>query len=285
MAVPSTPASSTIQWRYDTETSWVLRLIAHGFIAGIGSPLILSLGVALISLPEVLPHLGIEMIVFIVLLFLIGGPFSLLYLWPLLTDSDQRPALTAFTWEEGTIPWTKRSFLLALLGGTGLLAGLLAVNMPFDIIFAIIVMALCSPVVVTLFTSIGAIEDAHLKCNGHRVPLHQITRVRSVQVGNAVIYWLSFARGTGILAPRLLTVPVETSAHVQTALTEGTTLTPERSQSNRLVQVIVSVMGLLFIAVAIVGSMKIAEPAIRLYFSGVIGGIGLLLCLAGWRGI
>ena len=285
MATPSTTESVGVEWQYDTRSSWVLRLIAHGFVAGMGGSILLVLGVILVSLPEILPQLGPDPLLLIVLLLLVGGPVSLLYLWPLFTDADQRPPVTAFTGDEERLPWTKRSFIVAVLGGALLLLGLATAGVPFDGIFALVIIAIFSPVVVNLFTTDGSIEDNRLVCNGTSVPLRQVTGVRALAIGNTVVYWISYAQGTGLFSPRVVTVPANQSAAVRSALERGLALDPVQPESDRVVQFIVGAMGLLFVSVAGVAGWAVDDPVVGLYIGGVLGVIGILLCVAGWRGI
>ncbi|MFC7007940.1 hypothetical protein [Halalkalicoccus salilacus] len=284
MAMPSETASG-VEWRYDTQSSWVLRLVAHAFVAGMGGSILLAVGLALVSLPEILPHLGTGPLFLVVLLLLVGGPFSLLYLWPMLTDADQRPSVTVFTWDEEKIPWTKRSFIVAVLGGALLLLGLATTGVPFDGIFALVVGAIFSPVVVSLFTTEGSIEDDRLVCNGTSVPLRQVTGARSQVVGNAVVYWISYTRGAGFLVPRLVTVPAQQLDAVRSALKRGEALDPEQPEPDRVVQFIVGVMGVLFLSVAGIAGWAVDDPVAGLYIGGVFGVIGIILWIAGWRGI
>lgn len=270
MAPPSETASG-IEWRYDTQLSWVLRLVAHAFVTGMGGSILLVVGLALVSLPEILPHLGTGPLFLVVLLLLVGGPFSLLYLWPMLTDADQRPGVTAFTWDEERIPWTKRSFIVAVLGGALLLLGLATTGVPFDGIFALVVGAIFSPVVVSLFTTEGSIEDDRLVCNGTSVPLRQVTGARSQVVGNAVVYWISYTRGTGFLVPRLVTVPAQQSDAVRSVLERGEALDPEQPEPDRVVQFLVGVMGVLFLSVAGIARWAVDDPVAGLYIAGVLG--------------
>lgn len=284
MATPSATASG-IEWQYDTHSSWVLRLVAHGFIAGIGGSILLVCGVILVSLPEILPHLGTGPLLLVVLLVLVGGPLSVLYLWPMLTDPEQRPGVTAFTWDDERIPWTKRSFVVAVVGGALLLLGLAAAGVSFDGIFALVVVAIFSPIVVNLFTTEGSIEDDRLVCNGASVPLRQVTGARSRVVGNAVVYWISYAPGTGFVVPRLVTAPVQQSDTVRTALERGEARTPEQTAPDRVVQLIVGVMGVLFLSVASVAGWVVNDPVVGLYIGGVFGVIGVFLLIGSWRGV
>lgn len=284
MAPPSETAS-VVEWRYDTRSSWVLRLIAHAAIAGMGGSILLAIGVVLVSLPELLPHLGVWPLLLIVLLVLVGGPFSLLYLWPMLTNADQRPRVTSFTWDEERLPWTKRSFLVAVLGGALLLLGLVTAGVSFTDIFVLVVAALFSPIVVSMFTTAGAIEDDRLVCNGTSVPLRQVNGVRSLVVGNAVVYWISYARGTGFFVPRLVTAPVQQSDTVRSALQRGEAIDPGHSQPDHVVQLIVGMMGVLFLGVAGVAKWSVEDLVVGLYISGVFGVIGIFLLITAWRGV
>lgn len=250
-----------------------------------GGSLLLAVGLVLVALPDILPNIGTGPLLFAMLLVLVGGPFSLLYLWPMLTDADQRPALTAFSWDDERIPWTKRSFISAVVGGAVLLLGLATVGVPFDAIFALVVIATFSPVVVSLFSTDGTIDDDRLVCDGAPVSLRQVTGVRSMEFGSADVYWISYARGTGVLVPRLVTVHVQQSEAVRSALERGRSLDPERSESDPVVQAIVGAMGALFIGVAGVAGLVVDGVVVRLYMASILGVLGIVLCLAGWRGV
>ena len=104
----------------------------HGFVAAIGGLLLFPFVVALLPLPKTLSALTVEMIALIVLLILVGGPFSLVYLWPMITEPDQRPKASAFVAEGGTLPWTKRSSAVANVIGTVVLGGLLVPEPSFS---------------------------------------------------------------------------------------------------------------------------------------------------------
>lgn len=278
--------SRTLEWQYDATSSRPLWLIAHGFVAGLGGPLVLITGVLFVSLPEIIPQLETGTILFVVLLFFVGGPFSLLYLWPMIRDPEQRPKITAFVGKDGSHPWTKRSVPAAALAGALLVGGLVAVGVPFSIVYGLVVLAIFSPVVVALFTTMGSIEDDRLICNGTTVLLRQVTGVRSIQIGATAVWWVSYARGTGLLTPRLLTVPATMAADVRTALDHGGE--PQQSDLSRpshSVRVILGAMALLFLGVGILAVRAIDEPTIRIYVGGVTGVIGVLLSIAAWRGV
>ena len=118
---------STIQWRYDAADSWLLRVLAHGFVAGLGGTVLLAAVGVVLALPALVGSLGVGPLALVVLLALIGGPASLLYLWPMIRDPDQRPGMGEAV-GDGAHPWSPASTAVAggLFLGTGVLAALAA---------------------------------------------------------------------------------------------------------------------------------------------------------------
>ena len=82
-----------------------------------------------------------------------------------------------------------------------------------------------------------------------------------------------------------MTVPAKRSAAVRSALERGITLDPEQPEPDHVVQLVVGVIGLLFLSVAGAAGWAVDDPVVGLYIGGVLGVIGILLCVAGWRGI
>jgi hypothetical protein len=86
---PSMP--STVSWRYDTTTErWLYWLLLAGATAVYGALGVVLVGAAVaLLLALVSGSTGLRLLV--VVLVLVGGPFSLLYLMPMLRDPAQRP--------------------------------------------------------------------------------------------------------------------------------------------------------------------------------------------------
>ena len=84
---------STVSWRYDYTTEpWLRWCLLAGVAAVLGGYLGALAGAAT-SLVVLLVAGSVEVRLLVVLLALVGGPFSLLYLLPMLRDPDQRPTL------------------------------------------------------------------------------------------------------------------------------------------------------------------------------------------------
>ncbi len=82
---------STVSWRYDTTTErWLYWLLLAGAAAVYGAFGVVLAGAA-VALFLALVAGSTELRLVVVVLALVGGPFSLLYLLPMLRDPAQRP--------------------------------------------------------------------------------------------------------------------------------------------------------------------------------------------------
>ena len=272
------------EWRFDVSTSRPLRFVAHLPPAGIGGALSLAFGVTVsfvLTNPSILfsgPALLFG------LLFLIGGPLSLLYLWPILTDPKQRPSVTEFEGGDG-FPFSPLSVSLAAVSGAVGIIGLMALGAPFDAVYALVVGCVFSPLLVAVVTTRGRLEEGTLTINRTEIPTDRLTNARSVRIGAFVAVWLSYARRSGVFLPRLAVIPQADALTVLSTIESGIDADPEIDPPDRAVQAIGVGTGALFFAVAAVAYGAIEPSAVRLYFAVGIGGLGSLFFLIGWRGV
>lgn len=275
---------AAIEWRYDMETSRSLRLIAHGCVAGILGSVAFATGSLLWLLPTILFDIGTGRLLFAGLMVVIGGPLSLFYLWPVIRNEDQRPSTEAFTGDI-EFPLTPRSTVIATMSGAIGLWGSILLGIPYDIIFISVMILVCSPVLVVLFSTHGRIEDNQFRCNGTEISIAQITGVYRISLGAVVLCWVSYARGTGILVPRLVTIPQDVADDVITEFERATEVSAERPTRNPAVQLVLSSAGVLFLGATLAAFWVIDDWFLRLYVGGVAGLIGVLFCVTAWRGI
>ena len=273
------------EWSYDASTSRTLRLLSHLPAAGVGGILLPAIGasvVFVISDPSVLRS---PFVLLFMLLVLVGGPGSLLYLWPMLSDSDQRPTVSGFTGGEET-PFTLRSVAIAVVSGTLAILALVAVGAPFRVLSGLIVGCVFSPILVAVATTEGKLDDGKLRINRRDVPLERVTGVRSIRGRDLVVLWISYTRRSGLFVPRLAVIPANVDIEaVLAALEAGAQAAPEIEPPDRAVQAVAIGLGVLFLASGVLASVAIDEPAVGLYVATVIGGLGVLLCLLGIRGV
>lgn len=179
--------SDVVTWRYDhTTESWLRWALLAGATAVFG----VSVGVAVMAASALLVTLvggSLEVRLLVVVLALVGGPFSLLYLAPILRDPDQRPRFRPADQEPLL---SNRTKLLAglvgapLLGGSLLLAPLLAAGLLVAGLVAGLVGIICS--------TRGTLEPESATLDGQyrEWDLDSVRGYRTVAVGPLTIVWL-----------------------------------------------------------------------------------------------
>jgi hypothetical protein len=277
--VPST------EWSYDAAASRSLRLLSHLPVAAVGGVFLPAAGASVafvIADPGVLRS---PFVLLVALLALVGGPMSLLYLWPMLADPDQRPTRSAFSGTDGS-PFTARSVGAAALAGALAVSALVAVGVPFGVVYALVVGCVFSPILVAAATTEGTLDDGRLTINRREVPLDRVAGVRSIRVRGVVVLWLSYVPRSGLFVPRLAVLPADADVGaVRGALEAGIRADPELEPPDRAVQAVAIGMGALFLASGAVAYVAVDEPVVGLYVAAVVGGLGAFLCLLGVRGV
>lgn len=272
------------EWSYDASTTRSLRIVSHLPAAGVGGALLLAGSVALVGVATDPSVLRSPFVLLVVALVLVGGPMSLLYLWPMLADSDQRPSASEFA-GGGGFPFSVRSVGVAAVSGALAILALVAVDVPFDVVYGVVVGCLLSPVLVAAATTEGELNDGRLTINRREVPLERVTGMRSIRGRGLVVLWISYTRRSGLFMPRLAVIPANADiGAILAALEVGIRADPEIEPPDRAVQAVAIGMGVLFLASGVLASVAIDEPAVGLYVATVIGGLGVLLCLLGIRG-
>jgi len=206
------------------------------------------------------------------LLVLVGGPLSLLYLWPLLRERDQRPAFLT------PAPWVQPGWLT--LGAALVVVLVFAVPAAAVALFAV---AIASAVLAALIRSDGEVDadSGRLVTDGRTVSLESLSGVSRVDLPRLAVLWLRYAGGTeSAMAPRLVVVPRHVADRVTASIERGM---PNRatgedpSRSNRAVRVALVVLGLGSLALGV--TLHVLDPvplSVALWGSGLCGLFGLL---------
>lgn len=170
-----------MEWAYDASTSRLLWLLAHLPVVGIGGVVLTvarALGVAVVLDPG---QFDVGTLLLVGLLILIGGPFSLAYLWPMLTDPDQRPSVTEFEGADG-FPFTACSVVsAAVLGAIGIVS-LVALDVSVSALYWVIVALVFAPILVAVLTTRGQVRDSELVINATNVPLTRVTGIIRIEI-------------------------------------------------------------------------------------------------------
>lgn len=205
------------------------------------------------------------------LLLLVGGPLSVLYVWPMLADPAQRPDFLT------PGPWVRPRWLA--VGAVLVVSLVLVVPAAAVALFAV---AIASGVLAALGRSEGAVDpDAgRVVTDGRPVDLDSLAGVARMDLPRIAVLWLRYPRSAGTaMAPRLLVVPGAMGDRVVASIEEGidpTAADPD-TRSSRTVRLALLVLGLgslaLGVALHLVGPVP---PAVALWGSGLFGLFGLL---------
>jgi DNA-directed RNA polymerase subunit H (RpoH/RPB5) len=278
------PSEPSVEWSFDASTSPTLRLLAHLPPAGLGGALLLAVVAVVASLVADPAVLLSPSALLVAVLVLVGGPFSLLYLWPMLTDAEQRPSVAEFE-GGGGFPFSARSVGTAAVSGAIAIVGLLAAGVPAGSVYALVVGCVLSPLFVAVLTTHGRLEGETLTINRTEIPLARVGGVRSARFGGFAVVWISYARRSGLFLPRLAVLPESEADAVLRRLESGLDASPEIEPPDPTLRAIGVGTGLSFLVVAAFAYRAIEHPTGRLYFAVGFGGFGAILCLIGWRGL
>lgn len=113
-----------VAWEYDYTTEPWLRWLARAGAAAVGGAYVGALVALLTGVATALVYGSTAVRLLVVVLALVGGPVSLLYLYPVLTDPDQRPA--PFSGRERRLP--RREWVVSALVGAAVLGGAVLVD-------------------------------------------------------------------------------------------------------------------------------------------------------------
>ncbi|ADJ14710.1 hypothetical protein [Halalkalicoccus jeotgali] len=278
-----------VEWRIDAASSWGLRALVY-VVVGLwgGGALLVAVGTTFLGVSM---GLGGEygFLAFLGLLALIGGPLSVLYLLPILTDREQRPPLAALFADERvaeryTAAFTRGRLFAAVLGGA--LAILAALSVDPRALFVLVVGTLLLIPLGSGVVSWGRIdpEEGTLTHRYRTISLSRVERVRRVDVGGVSLCWLSYRPGAAdVTSPRFLATSPEAADAIERALAAIPDIDDEY-EPDRAVQAALAVLALCFLGLA--GAVFLAEPGgagdpvLKWYIVVGFGFFGTMLGLA-----
>jgi len=201
-----------VEWSYDPADAPSRALVAYAAIGLFGGFLLLVFGAGLLFVGRAVQAGNYSLLVLVGILALVGGPMSLLYLWPMLTDPEQRPPVYETTWR----PERHLLIVAILLGAVVDVAVLALTAYWFPALFLLAV-----PVFVLLsqMNADGRLDpDADtIELYTRTATLSQIEAYRSVSLGPVALFWLTYATRSQ-RGPRVLSVPRRVAPDVKAAL-------------------------------------------------------------------
>lgn len=278
--------AGSVTWRHDATTErWlrVLFLLAAALLHGVGVVVAVG-GLALLGVVLWTGSTGARALV--VLLALVGGPASLLYLLPMLRDTDQRPSIYPEEMTMGLALSVRQRVALGLSGGAVLVGSWW---LDPRVAAAIVGGGVLAGLTYALAATRGTIdtERAVLDTGAREFELDRVTGYRSRRLGPLSLVTLAAPNRPGRLGrstTRLL-VPTARLADVEAALdVVVATADPETGRDpNPQVRLAAGVLALLFLGIGAAAVVTIGT-GIGWYVAalcGLFGGVLLLVAREG----
>ncbi|SIR22030.1 hypothetical protein SAMN05421858_1879 [Haladaptatus litoreus] len=274
-------SDETIRWSLDPTDSRLALVCLHGAYGIIGGvTLIVLLGIALVGVTTVLSG-QFEILALALLLGLIGGPFSLLYLLPLVTESNQ-PVFLGFAEHLRPLPLVGSSIIsaVALIGTVFVVSWLLLL---FPAFYGAML------VVVRTFESSGELDPVRrvLTIDGTNFrPARELTfddydGFRRFELAGMTVFRLS-SEAQRLSNKQWLTVPASVAPDVERVMEDGIGHEPtsQPTEVNRTVQATLVTFGLLLVGTAagivVVGRSAGQDVVVSLLLASMVGVFGFI---------
>jgi hypothetical protein len=276
----------SVTWRYDATTQRWLRvvyLLAAALLHGVGVVVVVG-GLTLLGVALWTGSTGIRVLV--VLLALVGGPVSLLYLLPILRDPDQRPSFYPEGMTVGLALSVRQRVALGLVGGTALAGSLL---LDPRLTAAVAGAGVLAALTYGVTASRGTIdpERAVLDTGAREFELDRVTGYRSRRLGSLALVTLSVPNRPGRLgrATTRVLVPSGRLAEVEAALDAVVAAAdPEAGREpNPQVRIVAGGLALLFLGIGAAAVVTIGT-GVGWYVAALCGLFGVLLLLVAREG-
>jgi hypothetical protein len=277
----SAPGTEDLQWELSPADAPYGILLLYLPVVFLGGHLGMLALVGVAFLPAITADL--RLVGLVVLLVLVGGPFSLLYLWPVIRDPDQRPSFDGVDWLAHLHP---AGVVVASVIGTVLVVGgsRLVGSWTRLVLFAVLVL-------VPLPLLALVVEEGHLDRRTGEIDLQyrtvdveEVAGVRSLRFDSVTVCWLSYADGVSRWgSPSLLVVPDTVAEEVLAALTAGVDGDAERSprDPDPVARVVLAGIAILCLGSA-VGAAVFLDGPVRGMLVGLTGVLGGLFAAAAY---
>lgn len=264
-------------WSGDASASTVGRLCLYlqvGFFGGLA--LLLAALIGLLAAQSVRTgEYGV--LALVALLALVGGPFSLLYLLPVVTDADARQSLSADLPQYHRLARWKIA-LAAVLGAGGILAAVYAGT--WALLAAFLLVPAVSFGVAGTLDADGALDTTAgtLVVQDREVDLDAIADHRRIDLGSHAVLALTYAGPNDLDRPKVVVVPRSVADAAIAAVPEDPSASEDPRPPAERAALIGTAAVFLGLAAVLVAVGRGTENAAALYaFAAMPGSVGALL--------
>lgn len=237
----------TITWSRSASASTLGRLCQYlqvGFFGGL-TLLVIALGATVLVLFAVNGAYG--RLALFVLLLLIGGPFSLLYLLPLVTDDMARSSIRTWANRTGYDRLRPLPVAVSVLASTGVIVGSVAVS-PMALLALFVVVPFGTSIGMQLMNSRGEIdlERGTVRVNEQSFDLEELAAidVHRVPWTETIVLRPSYATKTrGVTAPGYVSMPRDVYEEARPLLEAAASETEQTTQQSRTERVVLVIFG------------------------------------------
>jgi hypothetical protein len=207
--------TSRVEWSRRATDSHSHRVVASLLAGGGLVVLLAAVGALAAFVGRAVAAGDLGVVAAVVVLTLVGGPFSLLYLVPILSDEEVRERLSA----DGLVGAIEPRWMgVGAVGVGGLVLAVAVLAVPPTLVLGAV---LVPGALYMSLTGEGAVDPSGptVETSEREAPVDGLTGFRTATLGDTVFVWLSYARGRGWpAAPRLLVVPRSAAPDVREAL-------------------------------------------------------------------
>lgn len=283
-----------VEWRFDAANSRPVRLLIYGWMGLIGGAVLLALGLVLFVAISAAAAGEFTILALVVLLLLVGGPFSLLYLLPAIQSGSFSP-LSKFVLDTASEPTESLGERYArVFSWRGAIASIVlhAIAIPTfavvdpRLLGGYVVLWFCLLVLASVYVTWGRIDptEPSFEYRSGTVPLAAVKRVRRYGVRDVVVCWISYhGRTKSITTPSLVVMTPEAASAFEAvrATADGTPPEPRTRQPVATVVAVAMGLGLVAFAGWIWTSVAV-DGVVEVYASVVLGLAGVFFVWVGY---
>ncbi|MGQ3412596.1 hypothetical protein ACT4ML_10095 [Natrinema sp. LN54] len=238
---------SAVTWSRSASASTAGRLCRYVQVGFFGGLAVLVAGFVIMGVVLSVASGAYEGVAVFALLLLIGGPFSLLYLLPLLEDRTTRSAVRNWLVRAGYDRLSLSRLATSVLVGAVAIIGVIA-TVPKVLLAGFVVIPVGTGTVTWLLTSRGQIdpETGTVRVNGQSFTLEELAAVRAFRISavETVVLRPSYATKTrGVTAPPSVVMPRDAYENAKPPFDAATRETESTDQQSRVERVVLVVFG------------------------------------------
>ncbi len=290
-------ADESVEWRIDAANSRAIRLVMYGWHGLFGGGFILLGGFILFIGVSAALAGNLAVAALIGVFVLVGGPFSVLYLYPAIRSGSFTP-LSQFIYDPAPDPAEPLGTRYAAVFSwhhAGIAIGLHLLILPVAfwldprLLWGYVAIWFGLLFTTSLLSTWGRINptDPLFEYRSTTIPLGAIAQVRRCQIGHLIVCWLSYQRGAAsITTPSWIVFTPEAAAAFEAALARAESRSAAGDASRPIERLVAGGIGAGCLAIGgWIWFVVETDPGYGVYAGVVFGLIGVFFLWLGYTGV